>query len=423
MLDALRSNPQLIAADDYEWAVQRVESATRTFSGGQLCDEKLESQWWVGLRILHRKKVGRSHIFGTSPPGLQWLVQSAFALADRSTPDPWFRFPIWKKGSSGAASDIPLEPLVLPTSTASELGAAGTAVTEVYTSRQESSWIFRKIERGWKQEGRKIFLRTLRVSTDTASVFSESQGQGVPFDGNLDRIQRVLAVANDLMGTAAPPVFLEGALQVVFGPRVLAALLCALEDVWCAPVAGRGYAIESGVSPVLDVVDDGTIPLGMYSASFDLEGSPMQRTVLIQKGEWRTFLHDARSAAVENRASTGNFHRRPEECWPTIRPTQLFVSPGNIALKEMIPLCRGGYYFPWAGSIERIDSGEPGDVRLRVRGWKVSSTGGWQALGEVTLETNLGLLLRRAAVVGSDLEVFCGFGSPSILFEEIPKRR
>ncbi|MFU8767611.1 MAG: TldD/PmbA family protein [Candidatus Methanoperedens sp.] len=59
-------------------------------------------------------------------------------------------------------------------------------------------------------------------------------------------------------------------------------------------------------SEELSIIDDGTLPGGIATASSDDEGTPSQRTEVIKNGILLSFLYDSYTAGKEKRESTGN---------------------------------------------------------------------------------------------------------------------
>ena len=62
-------------------------------------------------------------------------------------------------------------------------------------------------------------------------------------------------------------------------------------------------------SPLVTVIDDSTIPHARGSYSFDDEGVPARRTVLVENGVLKGYLYDRLSAMKDGCGSTGNGRR------------------------------------------------------------------------------------------------------------------
>lgn len=81
-------------------------------------------------------------------------------------------------------------------------------------------------------------------------------------------------------------------------------------------------------SKKLSIIDDGLFYGGLSSGSFDAEGVPQQKTMLIDKGVLRAFLYDLARANKEGVKSTGNGNRGYSSA-ATVSPTNLVLPLGK----------------------------------------------------------------------------------------------
>jgi len=98
-------------------------------------------------------------------------------------------------------------------------------------------------------------------------------------------------------------------------------------------------------------VDDGLMKGGMMTWGFDDEGTPQQRTPVIEKGVLKTYLYDTYTAAKAKAKSTGNARRsrlgasglgRPYARTPSPTPTNFVLRPGEAKHNELIEETRNG---------------------------------------------------------------------------------
>jgi PmbA protein len=109
----------------------------------------------------------------------------------------------------------------------------------------------------------------------------------------------------------------------------------------------NGKEVYKGTSPLarkvgeklfdekITVVDDGTIDGKFASASYDDEGMPHQRNVLVENGVLKSFIYDLKTAAQSGVKSTGNASRglfNP----PEPSNTNFIIQPGETSLKDML---------------------------------------------------------------------------------------
>lgn len=101
-----------------------------------------------------------------------------------------------------------------------------------------------------------------------------------------------------------------------------------------ADLSLEGHSVYSGklgekvASELVTVVDDATLPGKRGSFTFDDEGTPAQRTVLIENGILRAYMSDRLRAQKGNLKSSGNARRQSYEHPPIVRMTNTLITPG-----------------------------------------------------------------------------------------------
>ncbi len=79
----------------------------------------------------------------------------------------------------------------------------------------------------------------------------------------------------------------------------------------------------------VSVLDDPTRPGHRGSFLCDDEGTPAERTVLVENGALKTYLYDRRTAAKDGRASNGHGRRESYAHKPIPRMSNTFIAPGT----------------------------------------------------------------------------------------------
>lgn len=92
------------------------------------------------------------------------------------------------------------------------------------------------------------------------------------------------------------------------------------------------------------VVDDGTIPDCRGSLTFDDEGTPTQRNVLIEDGILTGYMQDRLNARLMKTQSTGNGRRESYAHEPMPRMTNTFMVSGDRSPEEIIKSTKKGLY-------------------------------------------------------------------------------
>lgn len=86
---------------------------------------------------------------------------------------------------------------------------------------------------------------------------------------------------------------------------------------------------EKVASPLITVLDDSTIPYKRGSFFFDDEGTPSQKSVLVENGILKSYMHDRLSSMKAGVKSTGNGRRESYHHRPIPRMTNTMIAPGK----------------------------------------------------------------------------------------------
>ncbi|MCI4364051.1 MAG: TldD/PmbA family protein [Thermoplasmata archaeon] len=92
----------------------------------------------------------------------------------------------------------------------------------------------------------------------------------------------------------------------------------------------------------LTLADDGALPGAWGSFFYDDEGTPTQRTVMVEKGEFVEVLHDRETAAAMHRKPTGNARRADFLSREYVRMTNTLVDPADWSFEELVEEARDG---------------------------------------------------------------------------------
>jgi TldD protein len=117
-----------------------------------------------------------------------------------------------------------------------------------------------------------------------------------------------------------------------------------------ADLAQAGLSVYSGktgqqiASPLITVLDDATLPGKRGSFRFDDEGTPAQRTVLVEQGILKRYLYDRLTAAKDGTRSTGNGRRESYRHRPIPRMTNTMIAPGASRPADILRETPRGLY-------------------------------------------------------------------------------
>ncbi|MFH1362175.1 MAG: TldD/PmbA family protein [bacterium] len=95
-------------------------------------------------------------------------------------------------------------------------------------------------------------------------------------------------------------------------------------------------------SELVTVIDDGTMPGRFGTYAFDDEGTPAQKTVLIENGILKGFLSDKYTAKQLGLTSSGNGRRQDFRHKPQPRMQNTIIAPGKTDPEEIIKSIQNG---------------------------------------------------------------------------------
>jgi PmbA protein len=181
----------------------------------------------------------------------------------------------------------------------------------------------------------------------------------------------------------------------------------------------QGKLGEQVASETVTIHDDGLLPGGLRTWAFDGEGTPQQKTPLIEKGVLRSFLYDNYAAKKEGKESTGNASRAGYLSTPSIEATNFHITPGNKTPDQLLSEVDNGliiYYLQGAHSSNPIS----GDFSIvATPAWKISKGEIKHATRGVMLAGNIFQVLKNVTATANNQRQMGQLIAPWILVENV----
>jgi len=224
---------------------------------------------------------------------------------------------------------------------------------------------------------------------------------------------------------------------VVFGPEAVSyQLFEALVDALKGETVVLGRSVwsrkigETVASNLLTIEDNALLNDGFSSRSFDDEGCPSQKTVLMRRGRLESFLHNATTANMLKTNDTGNASRysggvsmaraivgNGYRAKPEIHPSNLVIQRGRKSKEQMVSEIDRGVLVESMAGFAQAGSGaisaqlstafyvEKGEVKHPIKGGMVSGVAfDW---------------FRQVSETGSDSKQFTDSVVPSLKVENV----
>ena len=178
----------------------------------------------------------------------------------------------------------------------------------------------------------------------------------------------------------------------------------------------EGKLGENVAEPLVTAYDDGLLDHEWGTDAIDDEGTPRQKTAVIEDGRLTSYLYDRLRADRDGVGSTGNGRRESFRHLPIPRMTNTYIAPGEAQPEEMIAeVDRGFYAVSFAGG--QVDPAT-GDFVFGVsEGYLIEDGEVTSPCRDATLIGNCLDALAAIDAVGNDFEMktgFCGKGGQRV---------
>jgi len=353
----------IAGADDGELFVERSESEAFVFDDGRLKSASYDSSEGFGLRVVAGETAGYAHASEISEAAIARAAKSA-ALA--------------KRGYSGVAAEGPRatnaklygedDPLAAPgfsekVALLQEIDAFARARDPRVVQVSASLAGERRMIEILRADGR--LLRDVRplvrlnvavtVERDGRRETGNSGAGGrtgfeswITPDRWREQVDEALRQALVNLDAVACPA---GEMDVVLGPGWNGVLLHeAVGHGLEGDFTRKGVSAFSGrigervAAPGVTIFDDGSLFGRRGSLTIDDEGTPTQRTILIEDGILVGYMHDRMSARLTGQAPTGNGRRQSFAHMPMARMTNTGMLGGDAPREAMIASTKRGLY-------------------------------------------------------------------------------
>ncbi len=367
-----------LGADEAEALAQSQQTAEVVLERAEIQSERVKIQRGIGIRIIKDSKLGFVFTSILSKSSIEEACRNASALANVSIPNPdWVSLP-----------------------TPTKLPKSPTGLYDEKTAKMSGDEVLNIAIQSYDQA--RNFDKRVHIDDGKFSLFSTeiavSNSHGIEAEEKATLLQGYLICMAKERGKASSMAFEYDVARSAkdfspenIGKSAAEKALSSLHSKAVKPFTGkvildsdtaaeilmypiissinadnvqRGRSLWAGkvgehvASEHLTLVDDGLLPKGIGSSSFDLEGVRRQKTHIIKNGKLANFLHNSFTANKEKTKSTGNAHRDGYYMLPLISISNLIVEPGRKKLNDLISeVDKGIIVRRFSGNI-RPDSGE-----------------------------------------------------------------
>ncbi|MDV0444632.1 Metalloprotease PmbA [Methanimicrococcus sp. At1] len=173
---------------------------------------------------------------------------------------------------------------------------------------------------------------------------------------------------------------------------------------------------EEIANPELSIVDDGTLSGGISSGAFDDEGTPTQKTKVIENGVLASYLYDSYTAGKDDVKSTGNGYRYSYSSEPGVDFSNFII---QFPQSDVIAETKRGIYINTVIGAHTANE-ISGDFSVEGRNAFLIENGAIsKPIKSVMISGNVFEMLKNIDGAGKDIRSVGGIVTPSIRISEM----
>ena len=419
----------LDGADDGELFLEYRQSEVLVFDNNRLKQATYDTAQGFGLRAVKDEAVGYAHASDLSEGALARAAEAVRAVKGGHSgkyAEPPGRTNRKLYGDDNPLGEQPFESKVKLLETIDGYARAKDARVRQVTASVAATWQVVEILRADGESYRDI-RPLVRLNVSVVTGDGDRQETGSFGLGGREGYQRFIethawqhavdeAVRQALVNLDAVPAP-AGEMDVVLGsgwPGVMLheAVGHGLEGDFNRKKtsAFAGLMGQRVAAPGVTVVDDGTMQQRRGSLSIDDEGTPTNRTLLIEDGILVGYMQDRQNARLMGMRPTGNGRRESHAHMPMPRMTNTYMLAGRHDPNEIIASVKNGLYaVNFGGGQVDITSGKY--VFQCTEAYKIEN-------GKVTAPVKGAMLigngptdLHRISMIGNDFALDPGIGT------------
>ena len=378
----------------------------------------------VGIRVISGDSTGFAHTANLTEKGLAAAARAA-AEAARTSGSPSGDRPALEFSQADVASvgvhpdeidkDTKVRLLQRANETARSAGSAISQVSAGYADSRRRIMVANSdgLLTGDDQTRTRFSVSCVASGDSGLQTGTESVGLSMGFElfdrYNVEELARRAAdrALTKLEARPAP----SGTLPVVIGPGsggVLFHEACGhgleADLVKKGASAFAGKLGELVASPLVTLIDDGTMDDEWGRYAVDDEGSPARRNVLIEDGVLVDYLWDGLRSRAEGRPSSGNGRRQSYRHLPMVRMTNTYLAGGQSDPEDIIGSVDHGVYVARLGG-GQVNTASGDFVFGMVEAYMIEDGKLAAPLREGQLIGNGPKVLQQIEAVGNDFEM------------------
>lgn len=421
---------QKLGADQSEAFLIKSKDLTIDVRDGQVETLKLAEDRGLGVRVFRQNRIGFAYTSNLENSALEQIIGQALANSDKTSPDQFNYMP--KPGGPYASLDL-FDPAIEKVAVEDKIDLAKTIENTARTFDKRVTITERSSY--FDAEYEVTLANSLGIAASYRGTYCGCYADLVAEENGDTQTGFAIKMTlnyKDLDPTKVGHEAAEKAVRklgaktvntqktvIVFDPYIATGFLDVVAPALSAEAVQKGKSLFGGkvgqkvASDKITIVDYGAMPGGIASSPFDGEGVPTSKTVLVQNGELKGFLHNTYTAAKDGVMSTGNGTRGSFKSTPEVGTTNFYIEPGFTNPDDLIKDITTGLYIT---DVMGMHTANPisGDFSVGAAGIWIENGRFTKPVRGVAIAGNILDLLNEVEGVGSDLTFFGGKGAPTL---------
>jgi len=416
-------------ADDGELFLERRRAEALAFDDGRLRTASFDASEGFGLRAVHGEVTGYAHSSDISAPALARAVETARLAVGAggatlaAGPEPTNRR-LYSDADPIAGAEFPvkIDTLREIDAFARDLDPRVVQVTASLAASLQEVVILRPDGQELRDTRPMTRLNVSVIVEENGRREQGSAGGGgrLGLTGLIEpsdwqaRAREALRIALVNLSAEDAPA---GVMDVVLGPGWPGILLHeAIGHGLEGDFNRKGSSAFAGLmgqriaAPGVTVLDDGTIPDRRGSLSFDDEGTPSGKNVLIEDGILTGYMQDRQNARLMGVAPTGNGRRESYAHAPMPRMTNTIMLGGDATPGDLVSEMKDGLYAVGFGG-GQVDITNGKFVFSCTEAYRVKDGKVGRAVKGATLIGDGATALQKIRGLGNDMALDPGMGT------------
>ena len=402
---------------------------------GQVESIKKADPGGIGIRFFAGGKMAFAHSTDTSEASINSMIPKLSAMAQKTEKDPFAGMPgpvDYPKDLDiydGRQLDKPVEDKIDYLKKLEQLAlkfdpfiskSNGVSYEEIVTTRSLAN------SRGVRFSYDSTFYR-VGISVVASKGEEMFPGEGSMFAtifNDMPKPEEIVAYyASQAVQLVGGTPIEPGDYEIVFTPRSAGSIYWGLNFALNGDNAHKGYSFladklgKTVATANFSVIDNALMPRGISTRPVDDEGTPCQKTVLIENGVVRNFLYDYKTAAKAKVSPTGSAYREDYGSTPGINHSNLYIAPGNDKLEDVVASLKKGII------VEQTQGwglhSVTGQYSAGINGILVENGKKIRPVAGVTLAASADEILMGIGAICDDIKFHWDMTSPSLMIKRM----